>query len=145
MTNTIEAPDQEPLAPAKGPEVEQSKGRGRRKALSSARRELSEKELSSSAVQKLLLDEIDRLEDENVELSGYRGRFYEVDKKAAVLEQKGKISIAYEVISLACITIGAAALGYAPAVWANQPTGYISIAFGLVLVVCGIVAKAVKS
>jgi hypothetical protein len=145
IANTEAPEDQGPteVPPQQG--VEPAKGKSRRKALTSLRRELSDKELLSPAVQKLLLDEIDRLEEENTELAGYRSRFYDADKKAAVLNQKQNINGAHEIISLACITIGGAALGYAPSVWSSQPTGAISLIFGLVLVVAGILAKAIKS
>lgn len=145
MAIIIEAPEPEPSASAKTYEPEQPKGRGRRKALSSARRELSDNELASSAVQKLLLDEIERLEEENIELCGYRNRYHEVDKKAAVLEQKIKQSMAHEIISVTCLTVGAAAIGYAPKVWSSEPTGYICLAFGILLIIGGIVSKAIKS
>lgn len=146
MTTNQEAPeDQEPLGQSLVPEAEPTKGKGRRRAFASSHRELSDKELLSPAVQKLLLDEIDRLEGDNAELGGYRSRFHDADKKAAVLQQKQAISIAHEIISLSCITVGGAALGYAPSVWTSQPTGGIALAFGVVLVFGGIVAKAVKS
>jgi hypothetical protein len=142
---TNEPPDQEPPGPPPVPGPEPAKSKSRRKALSTLRRELSDQELLSPAVQKLLLDEIDRLEEDNTELSGYRGRFHEADKRAAILEHKSRVSAAHEIISISCITIGGAAIGYAPSVWATQPSGYIALAFGVVLVVCGVVAKAVKS
>lgn len=146
MTINTEAPeDQEPAGNHPPPDAEPTKGRSRRKAFVSLRRELSDKELSSPAVQKLLLDEIDRLENDNTELAGYRSRFYEADKKAEIFKQKQTVSIAHEIISTSCITVGGAALGYAPSVWSTQPTGAIALAFGAVLVLGGIVAKAVKS
>ena len=146
MAANPEAPeDQEPPGPGPMPGAEPTKGKARRRALASLRRELSDKELLSPAVQKLLLDEIDRLEEDNTELGGYRSRFHEADKKAAVLQQKQTISIAQEIISLSCITVGGAALGYAPSVWSSQPTGGIALAFGVVLVMGGIIAKASKS
>ncbi|KQV51334.1 hypothetical protein [Duganella sp. Root336D2] len=146
MTINTEAPeDREPLGATPEPGPEPTKGRVRRKALGSLRRELSDKELLSPAVQKLLLDEIDRLEEDNTELAGYRSRFHEADKKSAILEQKQATSNAHEIISLACVTVGGAALGYAPSVWSSQPTGGIALAFGVLLVISGIVAKAVKA
>lgn len=142
-----ELPDQEPLAESITASPEPAKAKARRKALSNLRRELSDQELTSPAVQKLLLDEIDRLEEDNTELVGYRGRFYESDKRAAVLEQKSRVSVAYEIISLSCITVGGAAIGYAPSAWTveQQPSGYMFLVFGIVLVIGGVVAKAVKS
>ena len=57
--------------------------------MSNVRRELSEEELSSPAVQRMLLDELDRLETEAGELKEFKefkDRFYSADKDAAVLE-----------------------------------------------------------
>lgn len=144
MATNPEPPDQEPPGAPAVPEPQPTKSKSQRKAFSSLRRELTDKELSSPAVQRLLLDEIDRLEEDNTELAGYRGRFYEADKKAAILEQRNSIRVAQEIVSLSCITIGGAALGYAPSVWGSQPSGFIALGFGVVLVICGIVAKAVK-
>lgn len=147
MTNPVETPDQEPQdnLPAKIVASEPTKGRRGRQSLASARRELSEKELASPAVIKLLLDDIDRLEDENTALSDYRSKYHDTDRKLAVLEQKNKQSKAHEVIAVACQIVGAAALGYVPAAWSTQPTGAICLIFGVLLVGGGLVAKAVKS
>lgn len=146
MSSILEAPeDQEPTGVASTSGPEPAKSRSSRKALSALRRELSDKELLSPAVQKLLLDEIDRLENEQVELSGFRTRFHDADKRAAVLEQKNSINIGQEIVSTACITIGGALLGYAPSVWANQPTGALALICGAILVVLGIVAKVVRA
>jgi hypothetical protein len=117
----------------------------KRKSFSKLRRELDEEELNSPAVQKLLIDEIERLENENTDLADYRDKYYTVDKSKGILEQKLKTNVSQEIISGVCMTVGAASLGYAPALWVNQPSGWIAIAFGLVLIVSGVVAKAVKS
>jgi hypothetical protein len=140
--SNIEAPEDAelPEQPENLP-AEAKKPRSRR-ALGSARRELNDKELLSPAIPKMLLDEIDRLEEEKTELAGFRSRFYDADKKVAVLEQRQKISLAQEIVSLACLTVGGAALGYAPSVWSSQPTGAIALGFGIVLVLGGIIAKA---
>ena len=147
MPEVSEKPDQEPSSEvtiANRP-VAAVKAKVGRKAFSGAHRELNDTELSSPAVQKLLLDEIDRLERENNELMEYRSRFHDADKRAAVLEQKNTIRTSQEVLSLACITVGGAALGYAPSLWVfHQPSTYMFFAFGLVLVLGGIAAKVVK-
>jgi hypothetical protein len=114
-----------------------------RRSLSKIKRELTEDELKSPAVQKLLIDELERLERNNGELTDYRDRFYSTDKKLCVLEEKLKKSLSSEIISSACFVIGAAALGYAPALWNNQPAGWISVVFGGGLITAGIWAKAV--
>jgi len=144
MVGEVERPDQEPTGVQQTPEPEQPKGKAGRRALASARRELNEAELASPAVQKLLLDDIDRLEEENTELRGYRSRFHEADKRAAILEQKGRTAVSREIIVLGCITVGGAALGYAPAIWKSPPTGHLCLIFGVVLILCGVAAKAVR-
>lgn len=120
------------------------KGTSGRRSFSKLRRELSDDELSSSAVQRMLIDEIERLEVERIELSSYQSQFHLADKRAAILAEKFKGKIAIEIIHLACMSVGAAALGYAPSIWANQPTGWMAAIFGVVLLVAGLAAKAVK-
>jgi hypothetical protein len=123
--------------------TESASVKARRKSFTKLRRELDEEELKSPAIQRMLLDELDRLELETVDLLNYRDRFYEVDKKHAALQEKLKTSLALEIIYGVCNLAGAAALGYAPAVWTQQPSGYVALAFGTVLIVGGTVAKAV--
>lgn len=123
----------------------EAKKRGQRKSLTSARRELSEKEFSSPAVLKLILDDLDRLEEDKSELASFREEYHRVDKAVAVLTEKFKTNVALEVLSLGSITVGAAAIGYAPNVWnAGGVTPYLLLAFGVLLVASGIGAKAVK-
>lgn len=116
----------------------------KRRSFSKLRRELDEDELNTPAVQKLLIDDIERLERENNELVDYRDRYYQANTEKAVLNQKLRSSISQEIVSVVCMTVGAAALGYAPALWSNQPAGWIAIAFGGVLILGGILAKAVR-
>lgn len=120
------------------------KGSSGRKSFAKLRRELSDEELSSPAVQRLLLDEIERLDTERNELNSFRTKFHDSDKKASILEEKLKSKVSIEVLHVACITVGAAALGYAPSIWQNQPTAWMSAIFGVVLIIAGLAAKAVK-
>ena len=115
-----------------------------RQAFRKINRALSDDDLAIPAVQRIVLDELDRLEMENDEFKSYRQQFHEADKKVAVLEEKSKTTLAMESISVATLTIGAAALGSAPVFWKSQPSGYIILAFGLVLIFGGIFAKWVK-
>ncbi len=118
-----------------------SKGK---RAFQNITRELSDKDLTNPAVGKLLLNELDRLESENAELSNYREQFQEADKKVAVLQEKNKTHLATEIISAVCFTIGAVLIGYAPVLWKSQPSGWIALALGSILIIGGIVAKVVK-
>lgn len=115
-----------------------------RKALSNLKRELTDEELGSTGVQKLLIDEVEKTSEENSELRGFREKFHEIDKKCEVLAAKQKTAISIEIISMACLAVGAAALGFAPSLWPHQPAGWISIAFGAVLLILGAAAKAIR-
>ena len=115
------------------------------RAFSRLKRELSDEELNSSGVQKLLLDILAQAEDEIAALKSFRDKFYEADKRIGVLEEKGRVHIAAEVLSTGAIAVGAAALVYAPSVWSTEPTtGAIALAFGAVLTLIGIAAKVIQ-
>jgi hypothetical protein len=139
-----EQPDQEPSQAAKSPQTEAPKALGGHRSFAKARRELTEDELAAPAVQKLLLDEVDRLEFENEELSQYKDKFHAADKAVAVLGEKQKRNVSHEIISGSCLAVGSAALVFAPSLWSAQPAGYFCIAFGVVLLVGGIWAKVVR-
>jgi hypothetical protein len=76
-----------------------------RKAFSQAKRLLTDEELAAPAAQKMLLDELDRLEAEKAELVQYRARFYEVDRECAVLRENQKGNLASDLLSLAGMTL----------------------------------------
>ncbi|WP_155987363.1 MULTISPECIES: hypothetical protein [unclassified Thioalkalivibrio] len=115
-----------------------------RRSLSAARRELSDDELGSSAVQKLLIDEVERLEEENQDLDYYREQFHDADKKASIFEERHRRVLSQEIISNGCLVVGAAALGYVPSLSKDFTTAAIVAVFGGILVVAGIWAKVVR-
>jgi len=120
-----------------------------RKALSQARRVLTEEELSTPGAQKMLLDELDRLEEENGELIQIRGRFYETDKNWAVLAQKleqgQKDDLSTDLIFTGGMTIGGVVLGLLPSLAPlGKPSIWAGAALGVVLIGIGIAAKIVK-
>lgn len=115
-----------------------------RRALSHLKRELTDEELGSSGVQKMLLEMLERAEEENIDLKSFREKYYQLDKQLGVMQEKLKVAIASEVVSMGSLAIGAAALAYAPSLWASQPSGWIVLASGVVLTVVGIVAKVIR-
>lgn len=133
--------DQEPEVKEPEKAIETPKAR---RAFSKVRRELSEEELSSPAVHRLLLDEIDQLEQQVVELSEFRDRFHKTDKEKAVLEERLRISIASEIIFGVCLTIGAALIGLTPFLWTTKPQGHLSLGIGIILIIGGIISRAVR-
>lgn len=109
------------------------------------RRELSDEELTSSAVQRLLIEDIERLEKENGILSEFQYSYHEADKRVAILSEKLKTNIAQDIIFGVCLTIGSALIGFAPSLWElGKPHGVVSIALGVVLIIGGIASKVVK-
>lgn len=144
MAEINSEPDIEPQETGEGVPNAFSKGTSGRKSFASLRRELNEEELLSPAVQRMLIDEIERLDIERDELYSFRTKFHESDKRAAILDERFKGKISIEIIHIACITVGAAALGYAPSIWQTQPTAWMTAVFGVVLIVAALAAKAVK-
>ena len=140
MTDS-ERPDQEPKSTETGIPPPAVKGR---QSFARIRRELSEEELKSPAVQRLLVEEIERLERENTKLVEYRDDYFEADKQVGILQERAKASLASEIMYGACMTVGAAAVGIAPVVWSIQPAGIIAIIFGAVLIVGGIASRVVR-
>ena len=117
-----------------GPAQGNRKGR---QALSNVGRELSEEEFSSPAVQRMLLDELDRLETEVGELREFKDRFHSADKDAAVLGERLRGSVARD----GGLAVGAAMLGLAPSLWSLQPSGWIIVGLGVALIVFALLAK----
>lgn len=111
-------------------------------AFSKVRRELSEEELSSAAVARLLLDEVERLEHQVTELSEFRDRFHKTDTQKAVLEERIRKSIASDIIFGLALTVGAILIGLTPSLWATKPQGPISLALGVVLLGGGVILRA---
>ena len=135
-------PDQEPGS-TEAPESSTAAPKSRQ-SLSRLRRELSEEELSSPAVQRLLVEDLERLERQNTKLQDYRVRFHAADKRVAILEEKTKKSLAGEVVFGVMITVGAAAFGFTPSIWSQQPAGWLLLVLGSVLILGGIVSRVVQ-
>ncbi|MBK0112794.1 MULTISPECIES: hypothetical protein [unclassified Delftia] len=132
------APDEE------GSKKVTAKNAKERRAFSKLQRELSDEDLRSAGVHKMLLESLENLQEDCESLRRVEKMYHESDKKVAVLEAQQKVSKSAEIVSMSSFAIGAAALGYAPAVWASQPSGYVCLVFGSVLTVLGVAAKVVK-
>jgi hypothetical protein len=131
--------DQEPTATAIGVPVEQPKSR---QAFSRAKRELSEDEMTSPGVPKMLLDEVDRLDRENFALVDFRRRFHEADKECVLLRAKENKSIASDIIFGGCMALGGIVLGNLSNLPKDRPdlTDW-AFAVGIILFVIAIGAR----
>ena len=96
------------------------------------------------AVQRLLIEELERLDRQNAELQDYRVSFHKGDKRVAVLEEKIKKSLAGEIVFGVMITVGAAVIGLIPSIWSQQPAGWLLLIFSGVLILGGIASRVVQ-
>ena len=146
MTEEIDTgPDAEPEESADGIEPPVKKGTsGRRRSFDNLRRELSDDELASPATQRMLLDEIERLDADNDDLRVFREKFHAADRKVGVMEERFKTRISMEVVHIACVTVNGEAAGFGASNWTVQPSATLAVVFGGVLILAGVIAKAVK-
>jgi len=117
---------------------------GKRQALRDLRRELTDSDLASSGVQKMLLHAVDAADAECEVLTGYRTRFHEADKRAAVLEEKLRTQTAIEVAFGVGLGLGCAIIGLTPLFWTEQPLGYITLGIGLLLALGASIVRVIK-
>ena len=100
--------------------------------------------MSATGVQKLLVAEIDRLEEENRELKEVGREFSDSQRRIGVLEEKLKSHTALDVISGVCISVGGVALGAIPSLSSVQPYGLFAIGVGVILIAGGFLSQVVK-
>ena len=116
----------------------------KRKSFDGIRRKLTTNELKSSGVHKMLMDDLDRLEEELKAARDFEEKFHASDKAQAILQEKFKVYSAVEVLSTASLTGGGLILGYVSNIWANQPTAGNLLVVGLLLLFAGLSAKVFK-
>lgn len=110
---------------------------------SNIRREITEEDLESPAVQRILLSEVDKLQSQVADLEVVQGKFHVSDKKSAILEEKLQSSNSHEILYSVTITIGSVIIGLSPTIWDKQ-YGWIAIAIGSFLIIGGVISKAIK-
>ena len=115
-----------------------------RRAFSKLATELSQEELESSGVQKLLLAEITRLEQENFRLASFQNQFHESDKERATLKERGRKSTFLEILYSLGLTLGAALVGLTPFFNAAGANGWITLVIGAVMILGSVVARLVR-
>lgn len=115
-----------------------------RKAFSKLATELSDEDLKSPGVQKMLLAEISRLESAALYSEEFKGKYHEADKECAVLKEKEKTLIFSEILYSVSLTLGAALLGVAPSVTSANYSPMVVGIIGTLLVIGAIVAKVGK-
>lgn len=136
---------QSPLAAGSvASDIEPTPASGRRQALRDLRRELTDEDLASPGVQKMLLDDLERADSECELLTAYVTRFHDTDKRAAVLDEKLRTQTALEIAFGVGVGLGCAIMGMAPSFWATQPLGALTLVVGFLLTVGATVARMIK-
>lgn len=121
---------------------------------SNLRREITEDDLASPAIQRILLSEVDKLENrflaledklknKTTELEELQKKFHEVDKERDILKEKQKISKSQEILYSFCLAAGSVIIGFAKVVW-DKGLGEIFLFLGMFLIMGGIISKSLK-
>jgi len=100
------------------------------------KREISENDLTNPVVGKLILAELDDLKQENSILVEYRSKYYEMDKKCAVLESKSSGENKFQILYTFCLSIGGLIAGLAFSV-TDLVAKIVLIISGFLLLVVG--------
>jgi hypothetical protein len=112
-----------------------------------ARRNLREEEISTPAVGRFLIAEIERLDHFCDEHKHFVEMYHDQRVTIATLSETGKTSRWREALSIACISVGFAGLGAAPnylAVAGAERFVWIVIGLSLVLVSIGLLSRVFK-
>lgn len=119
---------------------------GRRMSFSNLRRQLTDEELSSPGVQKLLLDMLEEAEDECDSLKSYVDKYYSADKKTAVLNEKLNKDNKIDVFFGVGVGLGGAILGLIPFLGEDKTLyGIVSAVIGLTLIIGSSIGRLLKN
>jgi hypothetical protein len=135
-----------PPSTGKPPERDtSSQPKSRRASLGSVRRQLTDDELKSPAVQKLLMDILEEVEQARDEYKSYVNAFHSADKRAAVLGEKLNLDRSVEITFGVGTGLGGAILGIATYLWDKDPlAGVLAAVIGLGLIIGASIVRAVK-
>lgn len=130
-----------------GPPLPQAPTTGRQ-AFRGLRRQLTDEELANPGVQKILLDDLERVETECAELMKVEERYHQAEKRAAILEERLKSDRAIEIFFGVGTALGGAIIGLAPYFWElfkpNHVPGYIAFGIGILIMAGATVGRMVK-
>ena len=135
---------EEPAADDEAPPLPDVRIKGARRSFSKLRRELTEDELSNPGTQKMLLDDLERLESDLSDARSYQDKYYGEARTVAVYEERFKTHKAFEVLSTGTVSIGALLAGGTFNTLTGTAPAYGLFGLGVLLLLVGIIAKAIK-
>lgn len=108
------------------------------KPLSALNRQLTEDDLNSVGVRKLLLGQMDEFENCKIELAEIKSIYHERDKEVSVLRSKLNDFVCFDWIYSALLTVGSILIGY----YASKPeSGFILLFIGVICIIFAISLK----
>lgn len=117
---------------------------GKRQSFRDIARQLKPEELNHPGVVKLIIENLDRAEDECEDLKSYMEKFHQADVDRAVLREKLKTNKAIEVAFAVGVGLGCMIIGLAPTFWDDTSRGPIALGVGILFVVGGVAVRVIK-
>jgi len=115
---------------------------GGRIAFRSITRTLSDQELASPGVLKLILEMLETADRERDEFKAYLPLYFDADKRASILAERLDNDRTNEILSGVLLAGGGALIGLAPFFWdPNNLRGEITLAVGAIFIIGAAVAR----
>lgn len=89
----------------------------------------------------MVLDQLDRLIQENNKLKEIENCFHKCDKNTAVLQEQLKKPRAFDIFLSAGVAVGSLLIGTSVSLWSMMPISQIVGAAGFVLLLVSVVAR----
>lgn len=123
-------------------EAKQVEGAQFEKPFSRLNRVLTEEELKSPGVRKLLIGQLDEYDQCKSDLADYRNKYHAKDKEAAILTEKIAGFITFEWLYSLLLSVGAILIGY----YASQPDqGILLLIIGATSLILAVILKYMHS
>jgi len=117
---------------------------GTRVSFRNIARQLNNEELCHPGVVKLIIENLDRAEEECEQLRSYVEKFHGADIERSVLKEQLKSSKALDAAFAVLIGLGCAAIGVTPSFWDSTDRGPIILALGIALLLGGVLVRVFK-
>ena len=107
---------------------------GRGQPFTKLAREIQQEDLTHPAVARLVLNMLDKAEDECSELRRFRTQLHEEKAQSAVLKEKLKGKTALDIVCAACFGVGGIVVGLSTFFWTvSWEAGLIALCVGVIL------------
>lgn len=135
----VEAKDVEPRGVK---HINPSEQKGTQKALENIQRNLTQEDLDSPGTQKMILAELERLQEANKDLEEFRDKYHGADKERDVLKEKLNSNKADEILYSASLTMSSAIFGISFSI--TEDTKWIVAIMSGVMFLGAVIYKCVK-